>query len=163
MPRVRRPIPDKLVVLTFDDGAKSQLTVAGPLLAELGFGGTFFITEGLSIPRDKLLPEPERTHMTWPEVVRLHEMGRGRFDIGNHTEHHASVVGMSSAELQAELRTIDARCAEHGLPRTATFCYPVRCLLALPPSRPSPAEIIHADVRAAGDGGRHEQRWVDGW
>ena len=42
---LRRPIPDKTVVLTFDDGSKSQLTVAGPLLQELGFGGTFFITE----------------------------------------------------------------------------------------------------------------------
>ena len=43
---LRKPIPDKLVVLTFDDGSISQLRNAGPLLKELGFGATFFITEG---------------------------------------------------------------------------------------------------------------------
>jgi peptidoglycan/xylan/chitin deacetylase (PgdA/CDA1 family) len=35
------PIPDKTVVLTFDDGSISQLRNAGPLLKELGFGATF--------------------------------------------------------------------------------------------------------------------------
>lgn len=47
---LRKPIPDKLVVLTFDDGSISQLRNAGPLLKELGFGATFFITEG-KLPR----------------------------------------------------------------------------------------------------------------
>ena len=37
------PIPDRLVVLTFDDGVKSQLTFAAPLLARYGFGATFYI------------------------------------------------------------------------------------------------------------------------
>ena len=35
-----------LVVLTFADSAKSHFTVARPLLKRLGFGATFFITEG---------------------------------------------------------------------------------------------------------------------
>ncbi len=45
MSALRKPIPEKLVVLTFDDGSISQLRNAGPLLAQLGFGATFFITE----------------------------------------------------------------------------------------------------------------------
>jgi peptidoglycan/xylan/chitin deacetylase (PgdA/CDA1 family) len=40
------PIPDKLVVLTFDDSSKSHVTVAAPLLKKHGFGATFFVTEG---------------------------------------------------------------------------------------------------------------------
>ena len=63
---LRRTIPAKTVVLTFDDGSISQLRNAGPLLKELGFAATFFITEGLKIPEDKLLPPEERTFMTWP-------------------------------------------------------------------------------------------------
>jgi peptidoglycan/xylan/chitin deacetylase (PgdA/CDA1 family) len=121
---LRQPIPDKLVVLTFDDGSISQLRNAGPLMKELGFGGTFFITEGLKIPEDKLLPAEERTFMTWPEVRELEVMGEGRFEIANHTEHHAGVVGLSHDELVAELAVIDKRCEEHGLPPTSTFCYP---------------------------------------
>jgi peptidoglycan/xylan/chitin deacetylase (PgdA/CDA1 family) len=74
---LRRPIPDKLVVLTFDDGSISQLRVAGPLLRELGFGATFFLTEGLKIPEDRMLPADERTFMTWEEVRELHTLGGG--------------------------------------------------------------------------------------
>ena len=38
------PIPDKLVVLTFDDSVKSHYTVVRPILKKYGFGATFFIT-----------------------------------------------------------------------------------------------------------------------
>ncbi|MFB3041973.1 MAG: polysaccharide deacetylase family protein, partial [Candidatus Poribacteria bacterium] len=47
------PIPDRLVVLTFDDGCKSQATFVGPLLKHCGFGATFYITEGLNFLKDK--------------------------------------------------------------------------------------------------------------
>ena len=45
---LKKKIPDKLVVLTFDDGCKSQGTFVGPLLKRYGFGATFYITEGLN-------------------------------------------------------------------------------------------------------------------
>jgi peptidoglycan/xylan/chitin deacetylase (PgdA/CDA1 family) len=38
-------VPDKLVVLTFDDSVASHYTVARPLLKQYGFGASFFITE----------------------------------------------------------------------------------------------------------------------
>jgi peptidoglycan/xylan/chitin deacetylase (PgdA/CDA1 family) len=34
------PVPEKLVVLTFDDSAKSHATYVAPLLNTLGFGAT---------------------------------------------------------------------------------------------------------------------------
>jgi peptidoglycan/xylan/chitin deacetylase (PgdA/CDA1 family) len=40
------PIPDKLVVLTFDDASKSHVTVAAPLLKKHGFGATFLSPRG---------------------------------------------------------------------------------------------------------------------
>jgi peptidoglycan/xylan/chitin deacetylase (PgdA/CDA1 family) len=43
-------VPDKLVVLTFDDSVASHYTVVRPLLKRYGFGATFFITEGFSFP-----------------------------------------------------------------------------------------------------------------
>jgi peptidoglycan/xylan/chitin deacetylase (PgdA/CDA1 family) len=39
--RALEPIPEQLVVLTFDDSAKSHFTYVRPLLKELGFGATF--------------------------------------------------------------------------------------------------------------------------
>ncbi|MEP7365288.1 MAG: polysaccharide deacetylase family protein [Acidobacteriota bacterium] len=40
-----QPVPDKLVVLTFDDGVVSHATFVAPLLKQYGFGGTFFVCE----------------------------------------------------------------------------------------------------------------------
>ncbi len=68
------PLPDKLVVLTFDDSVASHSSFVAPLLKKHGFGATFFITEGFEFLVDK-------THyMTWEQIKALHEQG---FEIGN--------------------------------------------------------------------------------
>src|SRR5439155_21162601 len=77
------PIPDKLVVLTFDDSAKSHYTVARPVLTKYKFGATFFITEGFDFPTNK------KDYMTWEEIAQLHKDG---FEIGNHTLDHKGVT-----------------------------------------------------------------------
>jgi len=46
-------IPDKLVVLTFDDSVASHYSVVRPLLKLYGFSATFFITEGFSFRTNK--------------------------------------------------------------------------------------------------------------
>src|SRR5437868_9263929 len=79
----REPIPDKLVVLTFDDASKSHFTVARPLLKKYGFGATFFVTEGWDFATNK------KDYMTWQELAQLHKDG---FEIGNHTRDHQSVT-----------------------------------------------------------------------
>src|SRR5436190_3602895 len=81
--RALEPIPDRLVVLTFDDSAKTHYTVARPLLKRLKFGATFFITEGFDFRDNK------RDYMTWEEITRLHKDG---FEIGNHTRDHQTVT-----------------------------------------------------------------------
>ncbi len=109
------PIPDKLVVLTFDDSAKSHFTVARPLLKRLGFGATFFITEGFDFRDNK------RDYMTWEEIGQLHRDG---FEIGNHTSDHKTVTKNNLRELAAQVRGINSRCLEHGIPVPLSFAYP---------------------------------------
>jgi peptidoglycan/xylan/chitin deacetylase (PgdA/CDA1 family) len=77
-----QPIPDRLVVLTFDDSSKSHFVVARPILKKHGFGATFFITEGFDFGTNKT------DYMTWDEIVQLYEDG---FEIGNHTIDHSGV------------------------------------------------------------------------
>ena len=110
-----KPIPDGVVVLTFDDGNKSDCSHVGPLLKSYGFGATFFITEGLGFLDNKA------HYVTWEEVRALHEDG---FEIGNHTRHHKNVNTQSQGELLADLVRIDERCKEHGIPVPETFGYP---------------------------------------
>ncbi|TWU12428.1 Polysaccharide deacetylase [Symmachiella macrocystis] len=109
------PIPDKLVVLTFDDSVKSHFTNARPILKDYGFGATFFITEGFTFKTNK------RDYMTWEEIAQLHRDG---FEIGNHTRDHKGVTAKSLDQVHEQLEAINARCKEHGIPRTVSFAYP---------------------------------------
>jgi peptidoglycan/xylan/chitin deacetylase (PgdA/CDA1 family) len=113
--RAAEPIPDKLVVLTFDDSVASQATFVAPLLKKLGFGATFFITEGFSFLTDK------QNYMTWEQIQQLHRQG---FEIGNHTQTHRGVAKLDADSLLSEIAHMEERCEMHGIPKPKTFCYP---------------------------------------
>lgn len=119
------PIPDKLVVLTFDDSCKSHFTVARPLLKKYGFNATFFITEGFDFPSNR------KDYMSWAEIAQLHKEG---FEIGNHTRDHLGVNAKTLVDLPAQVRGINARCKEYGIPEPVSFAYPGNAILkeALP-------------------------------
>ena len=112
---MRPAIPDHLVVFTFDDGKRSNGAFVAPLLERFGCGATFFISEGLGFEADK------DYYLTWEEIRGLHDHG---FEIGNHTGSHPDVSTLTREQLAAELEQIDRRCAEFGIPRPKTFCYP---------------------------------------
>src|SRR5437867_3467698 len=109
------PIPDKLVVLTFDDASKSHFTVARPVLKKYGFGATFFVTEGWDFATNK------KDYMTWQEIAQLHKDG---FEIGNHTKDHMGVNPRTVRDLAAQVRAINQRCKAHGIPEPTSFAYP---------------------------------------
>jgi peptidoglycan/xylan/chitin deacetylase (PgdA/CDA1 family) len=110
-----QPIPDRLIVLTFDDSAKSQYTTARPILKRYHFGATFFITEAFDFPTNKT------DYMTWDEIA---ELSRDGFEIGNHTRDHMKVAKDNLPKLQEQLEAINKQCAAHGIPRTVSFAYP---------------------------------------
>ncbi len=120
-----KPIPDKLVVLTFDDSAKSHYTIVRPLLLKYGFGATFFITEGFDFKENK------RDYMTWEEIAQLHRDG---FEIGNHTRDHLGINDAQVPRLAEQLDAIAARCREHEIPAPVSFAWPgnATSLAALP-------------------------------
>jgi peptidoglycan/xylan/chitin deacetylase (PgdA/CDA1 family) len=108
-------IPDKLVVLTFDDSCLSHYTVARPLLKKYGFGATFFITEGFTFRTNK------RDYMTWEQVAELHRAG---FEIGNHTRDHLSITEKNVPRLAEQLAAINEQCRVHGIPQPVSFAWP---------------------------------------
>lgn len=110
------PVPDRLVVLTFDDAVSNHATFVAPLLKKYGFGGTFFICE---FPPD--FATNKQQYMTWEQVRGLHEMG---FEVGNHTGHHTAVKGLSREKLLEEVQYLEDRCREHDIPTPTSFCYP---------------------------------------
>lgn len=109
------PVPDKLVILTFDDSVKSHFTVVRPILKRYKFGATFFITEGFDFPDNKT------DYMTWDEIAELHRDG---FEIGNHTRDHLSISGATVGRLDEQLAAIEKQCELHKIPRPVSFAYP---------------------------------------
>ncbi len=109
------PIPEKLIVLTFDDSARSHYEVVRPILLKYGFSATFFVTEGFDFTTNKT------DYMTWEEIAQLHRDG---FEIGNHTKSHLSIQEKNADDLADELRAIRERCREHGIPAPVSFAWP---------------------------------------
>src|ERR1051326_1190079 len=145
------PMPDKLVVLTFDDSVASHYSVVRPILKRYGFGATFFITEGFSFRTNK------QDYMTWEQIRQLHEEG---FEIGNHTRDHLSVSERTLAQLREQIEAINARCAEHGIPRPVSFAYPGNAIV------PGALPILKAlGIRFARRGGapEHPYDWGRGF
>jgi peptidoglycan/xylan/chitin deacetylase (PgdA/CDA1 family) len=109
------PIPDKLVVLTFDDSVKSHFSVVRPILLKHKFGATFFITEGFDFAKDK------SNYMTWDEIAHLNRDG---FEIGNHTRDHLVIKPKTIHKIEEQLTVINERCHEYGIPVPVSFAYP---------------------------------------
>lgn len=114
---VIKPIPEKLVVLTFDDACRSHATFVGPLLKKYGFGGTFYITRFGNAALDP------KMYMSWEEIKALEDMG---FEIGNHTWSHSQFGGGSSVEgCLSEVKKIEELCLANKIAKPTTFCWPI--------------------------------------
>jgi hypothetical protein len=107
---LRKPIPEKLVVLTFDDGCASHATFVAPILKEMGFGGTFYISNAFSFNTRK------DWYLTWRQIKEMADNG---FEIGNHTHGHRGGASIGPfLRMEEQLQT-------NKLPKPTTVCWPV--------------------------------------
>ncbi len=113
-PALLAPIPERLVVLTFDDGCRSHFEQVRPLLRAHGFSATFFVTEGLGFADDKA------AYMTWQEVAQLHAEG---FEIGNHTRRHLVIDASNVAEIGPEIDGGERAITTAGIARPTSFAF----------------------------------------
>jgi len=142
------PLPDKLVVLTFDDASKSHFTIARPVLLKYKFGATFFVTEGFDFKDNK------KDYMTWEEIAQLHKDG---FEIGNHTRDHLGLTKENVPKIAEQLQAINARCKEHGIPPTTSFAWPGNAL-----SMEALAPLRKEGILFARRGGAPEYEYKEG-
>ena len=106
-------IPAKTVVLTFDDAVKSHRTFVAPLLKELNFRATFFVTH-------RWMDDPEN-FMTWRDIAEVHGMG---FEIGNHAWTHGDFsTPRGAGHLGGELALVENELQKVGVPRPVSFAY----------------------------------------
>jgi len=97
--------PEPRIALTFDDGCRSVLESALPILRRYGFRGTLFAVSGFcgsenawdrgngSIPRFQLL-----------NVDEIRGLAAAGWEIGSHSATHARLTTLSDASLEQELQ-----------------------------------------------------------
>jgi peptidoglycan/xylan/chitin deacetylase (PgdA/CDA1 family) len=101
--RLGRQLPQRSVVLTFDDGYKSFMQYAYPVLKELGFTATLFVyTDYVGAGRNAL---------SWQDLKELTAAG---FDVEAHSKTHGDLrraAGETDAQYARRMR------GELGLPQ----------------------------------------------
>ncbi|MGY2074403.1 polysaccharide deacetylase family protein [Blastococcus sp. SYSU DS0828] len=122
------PLPDRPVVLTFDDGSATHHSVGLPVLQEFGYPAAFF-------PMTVVLGKAD-----WLSAEQLRELDRAGMTIGAHTWDHQRVDRLTGDEWATQL---DQPRAELG----EILGHPVE-VLAYPHGMWSPEALPH--VAAAG-------------
>ena len=86
-------LPEKAVVLTFDDGWKSQYQYAVPILEKYKFTATFFIVTSY-------VDGHYGEYVSWSD---LKDLVKNNFDIESHTKSHMMLTKLDPKKLDIEL------------------------------------------------------------
>lgn len=118
---IRRERGQQRVMLRFDDGFASNLTIAAPHMAKYGMVGDLFTcthpTNWLGTVRNG------SPILTQAQLVELHQ--KYGWTIGSHTRMHTDAIATGNTALYAqELRDSIADLVSYGLPYPKAFVYP---------------------------------------
>ena len=110
-------LPERPVLVTFDDGYRDTLTAAAPALAERGMTSTVYVTTGVVGARS---PGGDPM-LSWSEVGELAVLGH---EIGAHSHTHPQLDTLPGAALRGEIAGSRTRLQDGtGLP-VGSFAYP---------------------------------------
>lgn len=109
-----RPLPERAVVLTFDDGYRSLADYAWPVSQQHGFTGTVFVIT-------ELMDRGFEQYLTWDQARALFAAG---WRVEPHTKTHVELAGRSYAkQLYEILGSVETVEANLGV-RPRFLCYP---------------------------------------
>lgn len=105
-------LPEKPILITFDDGYSDNYEIAFPILKSYGFKAAFFITT-------TLLDQPER--ITSSQLLEMHLAG---MSFGSHTATHRRLVHLDTGEIVQELTRSKQTLEQLLQSRVESIAYP---------------------------------------
>ncbi|MCJ7458720.1 MAG: polysaccharide deacetylase family protein [candidate division Zixibacteria bacterium] len=88
----RTSLPEKSLIISFDDGNQTDYTIAFPLLEKLGFKATFFLTSDF-------IDTPG--HLSKSQIQKMSQAG---MEFGTHGKTHKFLSTLDENELKLELQ-----------------------------------------------------------
>jgi len=118
-----KPLPDKAVIITFDDGYASVYEQALPLMRQMNFRGVVFIPAAY-INRfndwDVQFAGKKFRHLTVDELRTLHDSG---FEIGSHGLQHRLLTAADEQSVE-EIGESKKKLEDLLQSDVVSFCYP---------------------------------------
>ena len=108
----KQELPEKPVILSFDDGYEDNYRVILPMLEERGMKAVFYVvTNDIGLPG----------YMTWDN---LFDMERRGMEIGSHTANHIPLTELPPEKQRDELRLSKLMLEWKGMKTIYSFSYP---------------------------------------
>ena len=108
----KQELPEKPVILSFDDGYEDNHRVVLPMLEERGMRAVFYmVTNDIGQPG----------YMTWEDLFDLERRG---MEIGSHTANHLPLTTLTPAQQRDELRLSKLMLEWKGMKTIYSFSYP---------------------------------------
>jgi len=137
-----RPLPERPVLITFDDGYTNNLTHACPLLEQYGFRATMFLpvawlgkSNGWDDGREPIA-----------SAAQLAAVGGDVLEFGLHSLRHDNLEAKTAREIGDDARRSLAELERQGLRVTPALAYPYGRY----PRRPEAQAAMAAELSAAG-------------
>jgi len=136
------PLPDRGVLLTFDDGTVDALQLVHPLFLELGVRGALFVVPGWAAAAGRREGPAQR----FLDAAGLKAVA-ATLDIGLHGHDHRDLTPLPAVEVEAEARRCTEWLAGQGVPFVPALAYPYG---AYPRKDPARRAAFLEAVRRAG-------------
>lgn len=108
----KQQLPEKPVILSFDDGYEDNHRVILPMLEERGMKAVFYVvTNDIGLPG----------YMTWDDLFDLERHG---MEIGSHTANHIPLTTLPPEKQREELHLSKLMLEWKGLKTIYSFSYP---------------------------------------
>ncbi|MFN2591405.1 MAG: polysaccharide deacetylase family protein [Candidatus Dormibacteria bacterium] len=115
-------LPERPVLVTFDDGFRDFLTTALPIMQRHGIASTLYATTGFM--GDGGVPGTNRSGdrmLSWEELAELSRQG---VEVGGHTHSHPMLDTLPHAAAWDEITRCKALIEQHTGTTVGSFAYP---------------------------------------
>ncbi len=112
-------LPQKPIILSFDDNYHNNFVFAYPLLKQLGFKATVFVPVGY-VGKTNAWDDGSEPLMSYETMRQMTDL----IEFGIHSHSHKDYRTLTADEIAADIAAASRTAAESGFPYSPIFAYP---------------------------------------